>query len=441
MQHVDRALRIEAPGQAVVGEEPAVADVPPDRFAVRTRYSGLSAGTELSLFKGTNPYLSSSWDADLGLFRPGEAATSYPVNTLGYMEVATVTASRSPAVQPGDLVAMAYGHRETYLADPLVDRFVPLPPDVEPILGIYVTHMGPICANGLLHAAADQHGSDVRSLADGVAGRCVAVTGAGVVGLLTALFARLHGAARLVVVEPNAQRRAIAEALGLDTLDPSDGDPAVILKTRWRHAANDRGADLVFQCRGQAASLALALRLLRPRAPSSTSPSTRPARTRCGSARSSTTTASPSAAPRSAASRVGSRTPGTASGSPPRPSRCSAPRAPRSSSTWSRTFCRLSRPRSCSPISPSGGAMSCKPSSPSTERAPARVRCRNSPNDGPGVAGHQLPAIPEATIRIGALSGDDDRPAARRSDYSYTTAAEIIFATRLHDGTSGTASR
>ena len=264
MQHVDRALRIEAPGQAVVGEEPAVADVPPDRFAVRTRYSGLSAGTELSLFKGTNPYLSSSWDADLGLFRPGEAATSYPVNTLGYMEVATVTASRSPAVQPGDLVAMAYGHRETYLADPLVDRFVPLPPDVEPILGIYVTHMGPICANGLLHAAADQHGSDVRSLADGVAGRCVAVTGAGVVGLLTALFARLHGAARLVVVEPNAQRRAIAEALGLDTLDPSDGDPAVILKTRWRHAANDRGADLVFQCRGQAASLALALRLLRP---------------------------------------------------------------------------------------------------------------------------------------------------------------------------------
>ena len=53
-------------------------------------------------------------------------------------------------------------------------------------------------------------------------------------------------------------------ALGLETLDPEAGDPAVTLKTRWRHTADDRGADVVFQCRGQASSLALALRLLRP---------------------------------------------------------------------------------------------------------------------------------------------------------------------------------
>ena len=39
---------------------------------------------------------------------------------------------------------------------------------------------------------------------------------------------------------------------------------AVELKTRWRHGAADRGADIVFQCRGQATSLALGLRLLRP---------------------------------------------------------------------------------------------------------------------------------------------------------------------------------
>ena len=41
-------------------------------------------------------------------------------------------------------------------------------------------------------------------------------------------------------------------------------DPAAILKTRWRHAAGDRGADVVFQCRGQASALATALRVLRP---------------------------------------------------------------------------------------------------------------------------------------------------------------------------------
>ena len=50
---------------------------------------------------------------------------------------------------------MAYGHRTGYAADPLRDRFVALPADLDPLLGIYVAHMGPICANGLLHAAAD----------------------------------------------------------------------------------------------------------------------------------------------------------------------------------------------------------------------------------------------------------------------------------------------
>lgn len=47
-------------------------------------------------------------------------------------------------------------------------------------------------------------------------------------------------------------------------MDPTASDVAVALKTRWRHGPGDRGADVVFQCRGQAASLALALRVLRP---------------------------------------------------------------------------------------------------------------------------------------------------------------------------------
>jgi threonine dehydrogenase-like Zn-dependent dehydrogenase len=67
-----------------------------------------------------------------------------------------------------------------------------------------------------------------------------------------------------VIVDPTPARRAVAAALGLDTLDPQAGDPAVRLKTRWRHAIGDHGADLVFQCRGRASALHLALRLLRP---------------------------------------------------------------------------------------------------------------------------------------------------------------------------------
>ncbi|MFF5056431.1 zinc-binding dehydrogenase [Micromonospora sp. NPDC000663] len=259
----DKVVVVTGPGRVEVVEQDA-APLRPGTFRVETLFSGVSAGTELSYVKGTNPYLNVTWNADLGLFQPGEASTPYPVNRLGYMQVGRVVESETPAVAVGTVGAMTYGHRTGWLADPVAERFVPLPDDLDPLLGVYVAHMGPICANGLLHAAADLHGTDVRSLGDGVRGRRVAVVGAGVVALLTALFARRHGAASVVVLDPTAQRREVAEALGLETLDPEADDPAAVLKTRWAHTAGDRGADVVFQCRGQAWALQLALRLLRP---------------------------------------------------------------------------------------------------------------------------------------------------------------------------------
>ena len=258
----DRNLIVSGPGRVEITDVDGD-EVPEGGFHARTLFSGVSAGTELTFLKGTNPALHAGFDTALGLFgAPPDAA--YPVTRVGYMEVARVERSRTPAVPDGTVVAMTYGHRTGYAGHPLRDRVVPLPADLDPVLGIYVAHMGPICANGILHAAADRFGPAVRSLADGVGGQRVAVVGAGVVGLLTALFARRHGAASVVVLDPTPARRAVAEALGLETLDSAGDDPAVILKTRWRHAEGDRGADVVFQCRGQAAALHLGLRLLRP---------------------------------------------------------------------------------------------------------------------------------------------------------------------------------
>lgn len=259
----DQVVVVSGPGRVELVEQDA-APLREGTFRVETLYSGVSAGTELSYVKGTNPYLNVTWNADLGLFQPGAASTPYPVERLGYMQVGRVVESATPAVAVGTVGAMTYGHRTGHLADPVKERFVPLPDDLDPLLGVYVAHMGPICANGLLHAAADLRGTDVRSLADGVSGRRVAVVGSGVVALLTALFAQRHGAASVVVLDPTPQRRQVAEALGLETLDPDADDPAVVLKTRWAHSAGDRGADVVFQCRGQAWALHLALRLLRP---------------------------------------------------------------------------------------------------------------------------------------------------------------------------------
>jgi len=256
---VIRTLVVPRPGELAVREtpEPELAD---GRFRVETVATGLSAGTELTWYRGTSPWFDAAWDAELGLFDPRRPGTGYPVERLGYMEVGRVTDSRTAAVAEGQLVAMAYGHSTVHHGDPLTQHVVRMPEDVDPLLGVYAAHLGPICANGLLHAAADVGGT---TLADGVAGRLVVVTGGGAIGLLVGLLARVHGAAEVVVVDGTAQRRDVAVALGLQAVDDTD-DLAVDLKTRWRHGAGDRGADVVFQCRGQAAALATALRCLRP---------------------------------------------------------------------------------------------------------------------------------------------------------------------------------
>ena len=258
-----RLLVIEQPGVArlVDEDEPAPAG---GQFRLETLYTGLSAGTELTYFKGTNPYLHAAWDEQLGVFRRDRPATAFPVRAPGYMEVGRVSETSSDAVAVGDLVAMAYGHKTAHTVDPAVDRFLPLPPDLDPVLGIYVAHMGPICANGLLHAAADAAGPGAIQLGDGVRGRHVLVTGAGVVGLLVALFARHHGAAEVLVADATPARLAVARDLGLDAVDDADGTAWRAVKERWRRDPTDCGADVVFQCRGRTAALAGALRSLRP---------------------------------------------------------------------------------------------------------------------------------------------------------------------------------
>jgi len=256
---VVRTLVVPRAGELAVVEtpEPPLAE---GRFRAETLFSGVSAGTELTWYRGTSPYFSAGWDADLGLFDRDRPAQGFPVERLGYMEVARVTGTRTPAVAEGAVVAMAYGHSTVVHGDPLAQHVVRLPAGLDPLLGVFAAHLGPICANGLLHAAADVGGSE---LGDGVRGRLVLVTGGGAIGLLVGLLARAHGAAEVVVADPTAARRDAAVALGLEAVD-STPELARELKTRWRHGAGDRGADVVFQCRGTASALATALRCLRP---------------------------------------------------------------------------------------------------------------------------------------------------------------------------------
>lgn len=235
----------------------------PGGALVETLYSGLSAGTELGYVKGTDPSFTSRRDPELAAFVAGEGSRRYPVTAMGYMEVARVVESRRPDLPEGSLVAAAYGHRSCHVLG-AGDVAIPVPADVDPMLGIYLAQMGPICANGLLHAAAEFGGDAVESIGDGVRGRAVLVTGGGVVGLLTALFASHHGAREVALADPDPLRLAAAAAMGIEVIDERDTEPWRWCKERWSHGRGDRGADVVFQCRGRAAVLQEALRSLRP---------------------------------------------------------------------------------------------------------------------------------------------------------------------------------
>ena len=225
-------------------------------------FSGLSAGTELTFLKGTNPYLHSRWDEGRGVFVPGEPSARYPVNFMGYMEVGRVIDARTGGFAAGDVVATTFGHKTGHTANPDHDLLLPMPEGMDPMLGIFAAQMGPIAANGLLHADAGEYGASVPHLGAGVEGRPVLVWGGGTVGLLCALFARRAGASEVVVVDPAPYRQDIARAMGFEAMGEDHAWQHA--KARWQDRAGGRGAEIVFQTRARAESLHLALRALRP---------------------------------------------------------------------------------------------------------------------------------------------------------------------------------
>lgn len=87
---MERVVQFTGPRQVEVAEHES-SPLPPGHLRVRTRYSGISAGTELTAYRGTNPYLTRTWDAGARLFRDGAAGIEYPVTGWGYSEVGEVT--------------------------------------------------------------------------------------------------------------------------------------------------------------------------------------------------------------------------------------------------------------------------------------------------------------------------------------------------------------
>lgn len=112
---MERVVQFTGPRHLEIAEherEP----LPPGHLRVRTRYSGISAGTELTAYRGTTPYLTRTWDPEARLFREGAAGIEYPVTGWGYSEVGEVV-EVSPELDgtpglpaTGDLIWGIWGH-------------------------------------------------------------------------------------------------------------------------------------------------------------------------------------------------------------------------------------------------------------------------------------------------------------------------------------------
>jgi threonine 3-dehydrogenase len=97
-------------------------------------------------------------------------------------------------------------------------------------------------------------------LHEDVAGKAVAVVGCGPIGLFAVGVARAAGAARVIAIEPTADRLEIARRMGADDLiDPSATDAVEAV----RELTGGYGADVVCEMSGSPAGLRAGLELCR----------------------------------------------------------------------------------------------------------------------------------------------------------------------------------
>ncbi len=219
-------------------------DIAPDEVRIRTLYSGVSAGTELSQFRGTSPYMSRQWDAARRVFRQGDPSWSFPVRNLGYEEVGEIVEAGT-AVQDlrvGDRVFGTWGHRTGHImkAADIGDRR--MPDGADPRFGIF-SHIGAVALNGV-------HDARIRI------GDLVVVFGLGVPGQIVVQAARASGAT-VIGVDPVPFRRQVAERMGAShTLDPN----AVPIADAVKDLTGGVGADVCIEVSGYPPALAEAMR-------------------------------------------------------------------------------------------------------------------------------------------------------------------------------------
>ena len=212
--------------------EPAAKEV-----LIKTRFSAISAGTELLVYRGEFPP-GLPVDANIkALSKP----FGYPLK-YGYTSVGEVVAVGA-AVKKDWLGRQAFcfhPHESHYTAS--LKQIIPIPEDIEPLEAIFLPNME----------------TAVNFIMDGqpVIGERAVIFGQGIVGLLTAALLAQFPLANLITVDPYAMRRRASLDVGVHhTLDPTEATFLSDLTALLNTDSVTGLADLIYELSGNPQAL------------------------------------------------------------------------------------------------------------------------------------------------------------------------------------------
>lgn len=205
--------------------------------------SGISHGTEMTIFRGQAPDTRTTLDLPQDLIQPqatmgGTFEQKFPIK-YAYANVGRVVqAGAESGYAPGDLVFTRVPHQTAYT----VDRSLctKLPADLDPLDAATTIGLLDVAVNALLDHPV-------------LFGDVVVVFGMGLVGLFTAQLAA-RTASVVIAVDPIEHRRDLALRYGADlAVRPDEAVEAV------RRASDGRGADVSIEASGAPAALQAAI--------------------------------------------------------------------------------------------------------------------------------------------------------------------------------------
>jgi len=218
-----RAFWLRSPGTGEI--RPAVLPDPgPDDVLVRTRYSGVSRGTETLVFRGGVP--PTQYPTMRAPFQDGDFPA--PVK-YGYLNVGTV--EHGPSQLRGRTVFCLYPHQTAYVVP--VSAVTPVPDGV-PARRAVLAGTVETAVNALWDAAP-------------LIGDRITVVGAGMVGCsVAALLARFPGV-HVQLVDADPAREGIAKALGVEFAAPADatGGRDLVVHASASESGLQRSLDLL----------------------------------------------------------------------------------------------------------------------------------------------------------------------------------------------------